>query len=254
MISFTKKLSTKFHFLVNNWHALDIIFQSPCLLCDAITLNKSKICKSCLADLEWNVTFCKQCSLPMNSESCKELICGECLSSPPPFKTCVAPFNYSFPINSIIYRVKSSGEQYWLKSLSLEFCRYLELYHKDLPQPDFIVPIPLHRDKLKERGFNQAESLAVLLGKHQKLAVNTKLIVKSKMSADQKSLNKVQRLINLKGCFTIDNPQVVKDKHIVLVDDVVTTKATSEICSQLLLDKGASRVDIWSLARTPKAS
>ncbi len=254
MISFTKKLSTKFHFLVNKWKIFEILMQAPCLLCGGITLDKSKYCAACLKDLPWNQHFCQQCSLPMESQAAVSLVCGDCLTTPPPFSKTIAPFIYSFPINIIIHKVKYGKEQFWLKSLSIQFNAYLNEHHRSNPVPDTLIPVPLHNAKLSVRTFNQAEVFARHLSAQLGIPANSKVLLKTRESSDQASLNKKQRLNNLKGCFCISNTQAIQGKHLILIDDVITTKATSEVCSDLLLRGGAKRVDVWCLARTPKLS
>jgi ComF family protein len=256
MISLAKKLSTKFLFLVNNSQTFDILRQTNCYLCDEKTLSKSKICHACAQDFYWNKRFCRQCSLPLNNQSNYEhdvhLVCGECLTNPPPFTSSVAPFVYSFPISVLIQRIKYRNEQYWIEALSLKFIEHLNQQHPYNLNPEVIIPVPIHHTKLKKRGFNQAEAFAKHLSKHLHIPAEFQVLSKTKESDDQASLKKTQRLKNLRNCFSVQNSQQIKGKHLALVDDVMTTKATSEICSQLLLDSGAQRVDIWCLARTPK--
>lgn len=257
MISFTKKLSTKFHFLVNNSQIFDIFRQKTCMLCDQITDNKSGICEPCTEDLAWNKVGCQICSFPLYRQDetfySDSLICGECLTSPPPFTMSIIPFTYSFPINKLVQNLKYGKELYWLKPLSKMFTHYLhDKYHK-YPKPDLLIPVPMHKNKLKLRGYNQAELLAKEISRLTDIPSKSGLLRKTKESKDQASLNKTQRLKNLKKCFALPDSEHLEGKHIALIDDVMTTKATSEICSQLLLENGATRVDVWCLARTPKS-
>jgi ComF family protein len=174
------------------------------------------------------------------------------LISEPPFTHSIIPFPYSFPINRIIQGIKYKKERFWIKPFSHLFIEYLYTYQSNTPLPELLVAVPMHQKKLRQRGFNQAELLSNSMSKRLKIPTKTGALVKHKESINQASLGKEQRLKNLKGCFSIHDSACVEGKHIALVDDVMTTKATSELCSQLLIDAGAARVDIWSLARTTK--
>ena len=263
MIRFSANLSTKFIFLVNSFKQLQKAFltsikQTPCLLCDERTMNSTKICTPCSEDLPWNPDHCKYCALPAPIET-RNFVCGECIKAKPPFSKTISPFIYAFPINRLVQQVKYHRKQYWLTSL----CDYLEQYIEQSylmeDMPDFLVPVPMHKKKKRLRTYNQAELIANKLSNRVSIPIQKGILKKVKLTESQASLNKADRLKNLRGSITLNLAlpakkleESLRNKHIAVIDDVMTTKATSELVSKLLLDAGANRVDIWCLARTPK--
>jgi len=117
---------------------------------------------------------------------------------------------------------------------------------------DVLLPVPLHRRRLKERGFNQALLLVrrwpLRLGM-PKVPVDTGVLRRARATAPQAGLGRRGRQANIAGAFALRHPERVAGRHILLVDDVITTGATAGECARLLLDNGASRVDVLALAR-----
>ena len=108
----------------------------------------------------------------------------------------------------------------------------------------------MYKGKLKERGFNQALIISQKLSNQLSIPTNATILQKVKSTPSQTGLNKLQRKRNLKGAFILK--ESVVGQHIALIDDVMTTRATSDLLSQLLIDAGAERVDVWCIARTAK--
>ncbi|WP_331346309.1 ComF family protein [Cellvibrio sp. UBA7661] len=166
---------------------------------------------------------------------------------PPPFTRSCIPFTYDYPFDFLIQQFKyrrqlSSGKV--LARLLAEHCKY--------ECPDFLVPVPMHWRKRWQRGFNQSELLAYWSGKQLGIPVLA-AATQTRHHHSQKGLGRKERLRNQKQAFGI-NPAAIarlKNKHVALVDDVVTTTATARALSELLLKAGARQVDIWALARTP---
>jgi ComF family protein len=117
--------------------------------------------------------------------------------------------------------------------------------------PELLIPIPMHRKKQNARGYNQADLICRRLSRSLRIKQSNNILLKTRQTKSQAGLNKTERLQNLKGSLKTVNESTIKGQHIALVDDVVTTKATAEISSEVLLSAGAKRVDIWCLARTP---
>jgi len=263
MIRFSANLSTKFIFLVNSFQALQQSFiagtkQTPCLLCDESTMNSAKICTPCSEDLPWNPYNCKYCAHPAPIET-SNFVCGGCIKAKPPFSKTISPFIYAFPINRLVQEVKYHRKQYWLTSLCDYLAQYIDQAYSMADMPDYLVPIPMHKKKKRLRTYNHAELISYELSKKLRIPVQKHILKKVKLTESQVSLNKVDRLKNLRGSVILNLAlpakkleETLKNKHIAVIDDVMTTKATSELVSKLLLDAGASRVDIWCLARTPK--
>ena len=115
---------------------------------------------------------------------------------------------------------------------------------------DYIVPVPVHRDKEKARGFNQAEKMARHLGRRIGVPVLPRAIIRNRMTAAQRSLSAEDRYFNLEGAFSLNPKDAVKIRgsRILLLDDVYTTGATAHRCGDVLKEAGAARVDYIALA------
>ncbi len=111
-----------------------------------------------------------------------------------------------------------------------------------------IVPVPLHRDKLKQRSFNQSELLATLLAKKSGIKCDTRALIRSRATLAQYGLTKSKRAANVSGAFSASHSRV-KGKSVILIDDVLTSGATAIACGEALFEAGASSVQVLSLAR-----
>jgi ComF family protein len=189
---------------------------------------------------------------PYPEELLPTLHCGECISTPPLFSKTVSPFIYEFPLKPIIHQIKYSQKRYWVKPLAKLMTNSIKHTYCNDQLPDLLIPIPIHKQKKTERGFNQSALICRKLSKQLKLAESHHTLIKVKQTNAQANLSKAKRLQNLKGSFDVKNRHEIKGKHIAIIDDVMTTKATAELSSKLLIDAGAKRVDVWCIARTPK--
>lgn len=110
-----------------------------------------------------------------------------------------------------------------------------------------LIPVPLHRDKLKERSFNQSELIARLLARHAGIKCDTRTLIRRRSTTPQYGLTKLRRAANVHGAFSASSR--VAGKHVILIDDVLTSGATAIACSEALLEAGAQSVAVLSLAR-----
>jgi len=115
-------------------------------------------------------------------------------------------------------------------------------------QADFIVPVPLHRKKERSRGYNQCKFIADGMAGRLQIPVNTGHLVRSQATETQTKKNRYNRFKNMRSVFQVKNPEMLAGKHIILVDDVITTGATLEACAQVLLDCGVAKISIVALA------
>ncbi len=260
MIRFIKNLSTKNIFLVDKLSLiLDSILQGfnqkRCHFCDETTYNSEAVCSPCYSDLPWNNTCCNRCSLPMNFQNTPNsapsgLVCGECISSPPLFSLAVTCFRYEIPINRAIRMLKYNQKRYFATFFARLFVKNIQQKYLCEPLPDLLIPVPMHQKKQKIRGFNQSLLISQQLSKSLSIPTNTQILQKIKETNAQAGLDKRQRMKNLQGAFNIIKP--VSGLHIALIDDVMTTRATIDLLSKLLIDSGVKRVDVWCIARTAK--
>jgi competence protein ComFC len=120
----------------------------------------------------------------------------------------------------------------------------------DMQSIEMIIPVPLHSTKLRQRQFNQAELLAKSLSKAFSKELNNKLLLKIKPAPAQVDLSGAKRLKNVRGTFKVKNTDSLKNKNLLIVDDVFTTGATVNECAKMLTDAGANRVEVLALARS----
>lgn len=216
---------------------------NQCITCLKTTHNSSGFCEPCRKDLPWLKTHCSICALPLPAQQ-DHLICGKCLKSKPSFTKVQAPFLYMFPINHFIGKIKYNKKPQYIGPLAS-----LLINSSTIPSTiDLIIPIPMHRSNLQKRGFNQAELLAKEMSNHLGIEIDTHSLKKNKKTIPQMELDRDQRLKNQRGVFICDD---LKHKHILLVDDVMTTGATMEAATRVLLKAGATSVHVIVIARTP---
>ncbi len=224
-----------------------------CQYCHGLSQNGS-LCQACLQVLTDRQTRCYQCALPLLSQSHDDhRSCGECLSKPPAFERSVTAGSYQPPINHWLNNFKlrrNLRDGHLLYQLLLA---QIERLYRGQALPKLLIPVPLHCSRLFLRSFNQSAWLARQLQKS--LRIDTlNGISRSSSGRAQKRLNRRQRQHNLNGVFHIKPLalSILRGQHVALIDDVVTTSATARVISQQLIDAGATRVDIWCLARTDK--
>lgn len=226
--------------------------QQSCLLCSAPSARALALCEACEADLPWLGSQCLQCALPIPDQ---HALCTECTHTPPFFSKVIAPFEYIFPVDTLINRFKHQQNWPYGKLLSHLLGHYLNYYYDEGGlRPDYIVAVPLAKQRQQKRGYNQAQILCDWLSKELKLVSQPQLIRRTRETQSQQGLTAQERQKNLQYAFHVPQPERIKNKHIVLVDDVLTTGTTCSTISSLLLEHGAAWVEVYCLARTPKPS
>jgi ComF family protein len=223
------------------------LYPPLCLLCGSSDSTNRDICSACLDDLPHNLNCCSICALPLSRHSPDNLVCGRCLRLTPTFDHGHAAFAYSYPISGLISDFKFAGKLHYGRLLANLLISYIEAKDPDLP--DLILPVPLHRSRLRERGFNQALELARPIGRHFNLPVDTHSCKRTRATAAQSNLDKKTRRKNIRGAFQLMHE--IKSGHVVILDDVVTTGGTVMELASILKKGGVKRVDVWALARTP---
>lgn len=221
-----------------------------CLLCNLRTLQERAICLDCELDLPWLGAHCQICALPLPSEG---QVCGECLRKPPAYARVEALWRFRFPVDSLISQFKHQSRWPYGRLLAELMAEHLRhAFAQNLPRPDYLLPVPLAKQRLRQRGFNQAGMLADWLGKTLALPVAHNWLQRPVNTAAQQQLAAAARKRNLRQAFHLAHEITVKDRHLAIVDDVLTTGATAEAIARLLHKAGAARVDIYCLARTPR--
>lgn len=234
---------------------LDRIWQflpGNCLVCGYPLKGLICICEDCESRLPRVGQQCSACGIPLDTEPSTG-ICGRCLVKPPPFTLCRGAFRYQQPVSKLITDFKFNGNFASGRALAILLARnFLSHYQADTTpsMPDLLVPIPLHRKRLKTRGYDQALLLCKVVSRHTGIAMDGRLLVRTRNTTPQSQLHARQRTANLKNAFQLAGTKInLKLGHIAIVDDVVTTASTAGTVAEVLIKAGAERVDIWALAR-----
>ena len=217
---------------------LDLFFPSCCLHCNSKMTIQQKIplCVSCEAKLESASKHGVKNQFLLNRF--KGLI---------DFELCSAMYYFSKDgvSQSLIHEAKYKKQIYILEyygKILADRVKLNEEFSENLP--DLVIPIPNHWLKRMKLGFNQSEVLANAFSKELSKTMYTNVLVKSYDSSTQTKLKKLDRLLHLKSLYSIKNQSSVKGKHVLIMDDVITSGATIETCANLLLDAGASKVSV----------
>ena len=176
--------------------------------------------------------------------------CATCLQAPPAFDATHAVWTYGFPLDHLITRIKFGHHAF----KALACVRFLADGLLDAPRPaaDLILPVPLSRARLRERGFNQALELARPLARAWQLPLDTRSLVRSRETPPQSRLPWHARKRNVRHAF--ESLGDYSGRTVIVVDDVMTTGATLDAVARVLKDHGATRVINWVAARTVRRS
>ena len=224
-----------------------------CILCLVAISPPALICATCNQSLPLNINPCRRCATPLPTGTPPGQLCGFCHRHPPAFDRAVAPLIYANPANTLINHFKHQSHLHKGKALASILADQLSTQLTASDRPDYIAPVPLHWRRRFRRGFDQARWLTGFLARHIEVPVNDSLIKRQRSTQSQQGLSRRQRLQNLAKAFTVapSSRPAIENRHIALVDDVITTGTTLDTLATLLKKQGAARVDIWCLARTP---
>lgn len=229
-----------------NWLKRGKLFKNTCPLCSEPSSNL--ICESCQAMLPAIVTQCFQCGLPLNMVDTRDstVRCGQCLTDPPAFDLCISPYHYALPINQFITQLKFRHQLHYALILADLLISKIEQHPENLPE--CIIPVPLHSNRLRQRGFNQALEIARPIAKKYDIILDSHSCTRVISTAPQMEQDKKTRAKNVKNAFQI-SPEF-KHSHVAIVDDVMTTGHTLNELSRVLRAQGAKRIQVWAAARS----
>lgn len=216
------------------------------MLCDAVGMRDRGICQGCFDDLPWNRDACHGCALPLPNLISGDTLCGKCQKSHPPFDRTIAPLKYEREVASLISGFKFRNRLEYGKLLTQILAGFLA-EHID-HRPELLLPVPLHKNRLRERGYNQSLEIAHLLSKRFGIPIDFQSLQRHRDTEHQSELNYTDRRKNIKNAFTLTQPLNIKS--VALIDDVITTGETITEISLLLKREGVQQVNIWALART----
>lgn len=203
-------------------------------------------------DLWGNITFldepcCYACGLPFEYDVGPESLCGDCSTKHPAYNRARAAFIYDDNSRKLVLSFKHGGRTEGLYMFIQHMRRAGRSFWTDA---DYIIPVPLHSSRLIKRRFNQSALLAKSIAKHVGVEFAADILFRTRATESQGGKSPKGRARNVRGAFAVKAQQRIKDKHIVLIDDVMTTGATLQSCARTLKRAGASHIDVVTLART----
>ncbi len=220
------------------------LIPSRCILCGDKGFNNRDLCLACYTELPTNLPICYQCANNDVTTSHSAGLCLECLTNPPAFDETFAPFVHYRGIRYLILQLKFHRHYPSARLLGELMADYLQ---KTAEFPDCIIPVPLHKNRYCERGFNQSIEMARVLSKKLNLPLDMHSCSRYRDTAHQVGLNAEQRNENIKNAFAV-SPNF-RAKHVALVDDVMTTGSTVHELAMALKIAGCHRVQVWVCAK-----
>jgi len=242
-------------------HLLDVIYPPRCAVCGAFLMDTRMyfaedplpFCDACRGDIHPIVSpLCTICGIPFFSKAQEDHPCGECLNVKPHYDTLSAPYVYEGTVLNAICGLKYGGKTFLANALGPLLAQFAEKRFSDV-RIDLAMPVPLHKKRLRERGFNQS----LLLARHVAEALAVKLDFMSlrriKYTPPQTGLTRKERHRNIRGAFQLENASAMRDKSVLLVDDVATTGSTLNACAKALKQAGTQSIYCLALARATHA-
>ncbi len=244
-------MSTKLISKVNFWlkTVQYRLLPGTCINCNKISGRDYDLCTSCERLLPRIEDPCESCGLPLPANNYDGYLCGSCIIRPPPYKRIVSAFNYAKPIDQLIRVFKYQGKLAYGKVLSHQLLLLVSSIYEKTALPELLIPMPLHTSRLQQRGFNQSLEISRYLSGHLNIPQNFNLCYRNRNTPQQEGLNARARKKNLRGAFAFKQNLKRMPKSIAIIDDVVTTTASSRELALLFLDHGVKEIHIWSLAR-----
>ncbi|MCP4388010.1 MAG: ComF family protein [Gammaproteobacteria bacterium] len=212
-----------------------------CLACGCELDNAESLCDCCGKQLRRVPNPCLHCGQP-NPVSGR--ICPACMLNPPRWQRLIAPLQYHGLTRDYLQQLKYSEALHLAKTL----CRQcFEPFRHSAPKPELLLPVPLHRERLLDRGYNQADEIALLWSREFGIPVERNALTRIRATASQSGLSADQRAKNLRAAF--DYRPTGDFRHVAIVDDIVTTGSTVDEITKLLHRAGIEYVEVWALTR-----
>lgn len=236
---------------------IDIIYPPRCTICQEFLLKDtqreqdrlSSFCRACSADFRKITSpICTVCGTPFVSKVGGDHLCEDCVRKRPFYEATRAPYLYEGSLMTAIHQFKYGAKSFIADSLGPLLAQFAKTRFKE--SDNFLtIPVPLHPKRLQERGFNQS----LLLARHVARQLHTELdylsLRRVRDTVPQTGLGKEERRKNVRGAFHVKAPDVVKEKVVLLVDDVSTTGNTLNECARVLRKSGCNRIFCLVLAK-----
>jgi len=229
---------------------LDLIFPPRCAGCGRVLGDDGlpPFCPACQAEVRLlQSPLCTRCGAPFDGGDADHL-CGACLADPPGFTLARSVGRYESVLLDAIHRFKYGGDTALGRALGRFMTRH-PCPGMEIDADTRIIPVPLHVNRLRERGFNQALILARELARPGGQTVDFLSLKRRHATDPQVRLGKNARRRNIRGAFVVTRPERIADRRILLVDDVYTTGSTVGECARVLMAHQAAEVAVLTLAR-----
>ena len=234
---------------------LDFVLPPRCLICSVSTSGASLpwVCQPCWDAVAYvTPPTCAQCGQPLAAPpegiATTTHRCGACLLTPPTYDRARAVGLYQGVLRDVIHAMKYQRIYGLVRPLG-DLLHQHFLTHWSEPPPAALVPVPLHRSKLRWREFDQALALARHLSQGVEVPLWTDVLIRHRPTPSQVGLSAAERRRNIRGAFTVQKPECCAGKALLIIDDVYTTGATVQECARLLRQAGATHVDVYTVAR-----
>ena len=222
-----------------------------CLVC-GVRISDEKnsfVCSDCFRAITLiGHPSCIRCGKPFLTAEGDDHVCGKCLHMRSNINSVKALGTYDGTLRSLVHLIK-----YKQKFAAIAVVGHLLDCHTRwndyVAAHDIIVPVPLHKRRLKERGFNQAVLWGNIVGKKFHIPVAVNAVLRTRWTAPQVSLRGRERTNNVRNAFSVNTPSLLNNASVLLVDDVYTTGATMNECARMVKKAGASRIDGLVIAR-----
>ncbi len=230
-------------------YLVDTIYPPQCIGCRQAVAAPSTLCPSCWSGLRFiERPYCERLGTPFALDLGGTLLSPEAIAEPPVFNRARSAVIYDGLGRALVHRLKYGDRL----DLGLALARLMQLAGRDLlSDADLIIPVPLHWTRLLSRRFNQAAILGQNLGLLSGLPMESGILIRRKRTRPQYGLTRSERQVNLQGALRVKEglSPLIEGKHILLVDDVMTTQSTANAAARALLKAKASQVDILTFAR-----
>ena len=229
---------------------LDLLFPPLCHACKAFIPQAGEllICPSCLDKISFLVSpLCTACGTPFATEHGHDHVCGSCLLHPP-HHVCRSATMLAGPVQDLIHRFKYGSRVHLSHPLGILIALTLQPFSTEAA-PDLIVPVPLHRKRLRQRGYNQSQLIGKVLGKRWKVPLEIGNLRRTRWTDPQTGLDATDRVTNVSGAFAVKDGKRLAGKRVLLVDDVLTTGSTMRACAEALFEADVAAVFAVTVAR-----
>jgi len=236
---------------------LNFVFPLDCKICEK-PIRESKgysICKDCFKTIELiEHPYCIKCGKPLLLTDFfiqnREILCLDCKRKKYPFEFSRSMGIYNKVLKKCIHLFKYYGEKKLAEPLGKLMVNYLLKNNEFEKKLDLIIPVPLHKNDFRKRGFNQSILLGRVIGNYFSIPVGEKVLIKKKLTPFQVNLSKKEREKNILKAFSVEKPEEIKGKNILILDDVFTTGSTVAECAKELKEARANKIYVLTLARS----